>query len=257
MIGVVALISGIILFRSNSMHTRMSVTAVDYMARMYAEDVQRRFERYTVTVSSMAQIMMNYEAMEADVRRARYNPILYSVLEGNPGYVGIFTAWKPNAVDGLDAEYANTPGTDASGQFITWYHRQDGRITLQPFDEYRTILADATKEITITSPTWREVDGKQVLVVDVYAPILSSQGELAGIVGVNVNISPVQQIVNEIKPYETGIATLYANDGIVAGHAIAERTGKNMRETDRPLYTEKTEAVAEAIRTGQSMHFPA
>jgi methyl-accepting chemotaxis protein len=57
-----------------------------------------------------------------------------------------------------------------------------------------------------------------------------------GLVGININISPMQDIVNGIKPYETGIATVYANNGMVAAHNIPDRTGKSLFEADRSLY---------------------
>ena len=50
--------------------------------------------------------------------RELYNSILKSTIESNPKFVGIYTVWEPNALDGKDEEYKNKPGHDGTGRFV-------------------------------------------------------------------------------------------------------------------------------------------
>ena len=58
----------------------------------------------------------------SDHLRDLFTKILLANLENNPTYLGSYSAWEPNALDGNDALYANTEAHDASGRFITYWN---------------------------------------------------------------------------------------------------------------------------------------
>jgi methyl-accepting chemotaxis protein len=252
---VISVISIIILSRASEMQKRTAIEGTTNLADMYASDIQRRFENYMQTAVLLSKIMKDYETVDLSQRRIRYNGIIRSLLVENENYLGIFTIWKPNALDGRDAEFANTAGTDETGRYLSRYHRDSGVITLSPFEAYNEVLEAASGNMDIANPVWREARGSPVLVVDVTAPIVSSRGELVGLVGVNIDISAMQDIVLGIKPYGTGIATVYSNDGTVAAHNIPARTGLHMTETDAPLFKGYTAQALECIQQGKSLMF--
>ncbi|WP_041611031.1 methyl-accepting chemotaxis protein [Treponema primitia] len=255
MVAVISVISVVILSRASEMQTETAIESTTNMANMYAMDLRRRFETYMQTAILLSQIMKDYESVDLSQRRIRYNGIIRSVLVENPSYLGIFTIWKPNALDGRDAEFANTPGTDETGRYISRYHRDSGLITLSLFDAYNETLEGASGVMSIANPVWREARGSTVLVVDVTVPIVSSQGEMVALVGINIDISAMQDIVSGIKPYGTGIATVYSNDGTVAAHNIPARTGQHMVETDTPLFKDYTSLALECIQQGKPVNF--
>ncbi|WP_010262658.1 methyl-accepting chemotaxis protein [Treponema primitia] len=255
MVAVISVISIIILSRASEMQTKTAIESTTNMANMYATDLRRRFENYMQTAILLSQIMQDYESVDLSQRRIRYNGIIRSVLAENESYLGIFTIWKSNALDGRDAEFANTAGTDETGRYISRYHRDSGIIALSSFDAYNEVLEGASGTMSIANPVWRDARGSTVLVVDVTVPIVSSRGELVGLVGVNIDISAMQDIVLGIKPYGTGIATVYSNDGTVAAHNIPARTGLHMIETDAPLFKDYTYPALECIQQGKSLTF--
>ncbi|MDR0601579.1 MAG: hypothetical protein LBG42_04290 [Treponema sp.] len=213
MVTVIAIISFITLQRASRMQKNAVMSGLNYMSGMYATDIQRRFEGYLKTATNLSQIMKGYDDAPVDQRRIRYNGMMLSIIEENDDYLGAFTVWDVDALDGKDAEYANTPGTDATGRFISWYHRELDGVKLEPYNMYKEVWANAKRHSTIASPVWREALGRKVLVVDVSAPVISQEGKLVGIVGINIDIAGMQDIVDKIKPFDTGIATVYSNDG--------------------------------------------
>ncbi|MDR1144373.1 MAG: hypothetical protein LBK77_09200, partial [Spirochaetaceae bacterium] len=68
---------------------------------------------------SLAQSMEAYEQIEPEDRRFFYTVLLKQLAEENPELAAVWTCWEPNALDGLDARYANTRGSDATGRFIS------------------------------------------------------------------------------------------------------------------------------------------
>lgn len=71
--------------------------------------------------------------------------ILRANLDNNPTYLGSYSAWEPNALDGMDALYANTEAHDASGRFITYWNRDEtGKISRQALVEYESDAKHAT-----------------------------------------------------------------------------------------------------------------
>ncbi|MCL2264965.1 MAG: hypothetical protein FWC22_02875, partial [Treponema sp.] len=69
-------------------------------------------------------------------RRDLVNYMLHTLIEENPGFVGVWAVFEPNELDGLDARYANTPGTDHTGRFLSFYTNDRGNIQLQFANDY-------------------------------------------------------------------------------------------------------------------------
>ncbi len=63
--------------------------------------------------------------------RRLFDSILRETLAQNPQYLGVWTVWEPNALDGRDREFANAPGHDRTGRFIPLWNRAGG-IHVEP-----------------------------------------------------------------------------------------------------------------------------
>jgi hypothetical protein len=58
----------------------------------------------------------------------------------------------------------------------------------------------------------------------------SQDGEKAGILGITVTLDYTQKVIAEIQPYGNGRAALYAANGIIVAHPLAERIGTHYQE---------------------------
>ncbi len=61
---------------------------------------------------------------------------MHDLLERNEQLLGIYTLWEPNALDGKDREYANKEAHDATGRFIPYVVRSDGKIIVEASIDY-------------------------------------------------------------------------------------------------------------------------
>ncbi|MDR0561093.1 MAG: hypothetical protein LBG73_00195, partial [Spirochaetaceae bacterium] len=96
------------------------------IARQKSETVKNWISMYMDSSRTMAEIMARYETVPAQERRSFCNDILKGVMAAHPEITGAWSVWEPNALDGLDREYADTPGTDASGRYISYWSLDGG-----------------------------------------------------------------------------------------------------------------------------------
>jgi len=97
------------------------------------------------TLAFVFEVLQSSEAARA-AKTGTENPvrnvisdILYNVLQNNPKFLGSYTAWEPNALDGRDAAFSGktTDGYDGSGRFIPYWNRDEhGKIAKQALVDY-------------------------------------------------------------------------------------------------------------------------
>jgi methyl-accepting chemotaxis protein len=191
--------------------------------------------------------------------RTDLNHMLKSVLTENPDFLGVYTAWEPNAFDGRDDAFVNTPGTDASGRFIPYWSRAaDGTLALEALVDYDTPGAGDYYQIpkrsgqeAILDPYRYPVQGQEVLITSLVAPI-KLNGVFWGIVGVDLRLDALQaEIEGATRNLFDGRASvaIVANDGtVVASSGHPERIGKNLSAIH-----EKSDQITQAIAQGEPL----
>jgi methyl-accepting chemotaxis protein len=246
-------ISFLILSQASRLQLEAAMENAEHITKEGAQDISQHYASYLDTVRVLIQILNKYETIDAPLRRILFDENLYSVLEANPSYTGIFTVWKPNALDGMDEQYAGTAGTDRSGQYIPWYTRTAKGIELRPYPRYKELLANAVRHETLSDPDQASSEDEDTLLVTVTAPITSSTGDILGLVGIIINISALQTIVEGIRPYETGVAGVFSNNGVIAGHFVPAKRGAYMRDTEQALLGDHLATVITSIREGKDV----
>ncbi|WP_419785662.1 methyl-accepting chemotaxis protein [Pseudodesulfovibrio sp.] len=186
---------------------------------------------------------------EMDLRKT-YSDILLTVLKDNPEFLGAYSAWMPNALDGKDAMYAGDTesGHDQTGRFVPYWNRdENGNIARQALVGYE----DASKHPNgVTKGGWflfpreklREnildpfpyiVQGKQDWLTTMSAPIVVD-GKFLGIAGTDLRLAFVQKLSEHVaKTLYDGkaIVQVISNMGIVVADSVKPDTvGKPLRD---------------------------
>jgi methyl-accepting chemotaxis protein len=248
---VIAVISVALLRRAASMQIETALHGEENLGIAQATDIQRRYEAYLGVGRTIAQIMDNYREIDGATRRKYFHEILRGIFSSNPRIICLYTVWKPNVLD-EDSLHTGEPGTSPSGQFIPLYSRESGSIAMRSCRDYEKILAGLTTNEYITNPEPRTVAGSQTHTFDMVIPIIPEGTQtVVGAVGVIVDVSYLQPVVDAIKPYPGTVAAVYSNNGTILAHYARERVGKNIREADAALYEEHLESANAAIRSGQ------
>jgi methyl-accepting chemotaxis protein len=257
---IVALV-GFIYSRSSALQVAAAMEGAANLAASHAAAVEAELEVPMDAARTIAQIMERYRDLDAAERRKDYDIVLKGIVESNPGFLGTWTCWEPNALDGLDARYANAKGSDATGRYIPYWNRGSGSVSVEPLIDYDKAgagdyyqIALKSGEETIVDPYVYKVGGKDVMMTSVVVPIKEG-GKVIGVAGIDIELSKLQTLVDGIKPYGTGVAAIFSNGGIVAAHFDKARLGKQMRESERDMAGDKTEAFADAVKAGKDFSY--
>ncbi|MDR0731865.1 MAG: hypothetical protein LBF63_09365, partial [Treponema sp.] len=86
-------------------------------------------------VRALAAAMEDFEQIEPSQRRFFYDLLLKAQAENNPDIAAIWSCWEPTALDGLDAQYVNTVGSDATGRYTPYWVRTDKGVSLEALED--------------------------------------------------------------------------------------------------------------------------
>ena len=237
----VALISftvtiGYVTVKAKSQSETQALETVRQMAGRYSREVQISIEGAMDAARILAHMFEAVKINSDTPNRKLFNDILRRVLEQNPDFLGVWSCWEPNALDGMDMKYSGTQGHDATGRFIPYWYRAGGAIAIEPLVSY-TVPGDGdyylvpfeTGREAIMEPYLYEIDGKKMLITSVCVPI-SVNGQTIGVAGVDISLNFLDTMISEISPYETGYGFLVSNSGLFVSHPKSELRGKNIRK---------------------------
>ena len=234
-------------------------TALQYTAQLATSEgakVAIGLERALDSARTLAQGLGSLKSAGlAD--RASADALLKGVLVGNPGFLGVWTIWEPNAFDGKDGEYANLPGHGASGQYVPYWNRGNGSVGVEPLVDYDKPgpgdfyqLAKASGQETVLEPYAYTLAGKSVLMTSLVVPI-QIDGRFVGVAGTDLTLASLQHTVEKVRAYGTGYASLLSNNAIYVGDRDAENVGKALNQA------KGLDLVRQAIAEGRTLqnHF--
>ncbi|GHU64362.1 methyl-accepting chemotaxis protein [Spirochaetia bacterium] len=249
MVAVVATVAIILLNRSRKLQTEVAFENMHNMSNALSMHMQQQFELSMDAIDTLSNVFNGYKELDENARRPYFNMALLSTLQSNPDMIGIYSVWKPGLIDSGNPVYS------------TIYTRETGPVEYHDFStwnppEYnRCIAAIAAqdKRETLSDPIYPfKHQGKDIMFALMTSPIVDDKtGEVYGFVGVGVDLSPIQQLVDNEKPYGTGYAALYANNGVIVAHPVRDRVGKNFHDVGTEvLGTEGMGLVEDSLKTG-------
>jgi PAS domain S-box-containing protein len=183
------------------------------MASNYANQFDADMKANFAIARSISTTMSSYETRN----RTEALFILENLLIDNPHLLGTYVAFEPDAFDGKDVIYANTPAHDKTGRFVPYWNKMKGNMTIEPLLHYENSdyyqIPRSTKEDVLTEPYFYE----GVFMVSYVSPIIKN-GEFVGIGGVDVSLEYVDEVVSKVRTFDTGYAFMVSNEGTLLSH---------------------------------------
>jgi methyl-accepting chemotaxis protein len=215
------------------------------LSREKANEIAGQISVALNTARTLAHAFSSVRSARAPLPRERVDLILRSVLEQNPDFVGVYSAWEPNAFDGLDANFVNSPGSDQTGRYIPYWNRnKEGRIVVEPLVGYEDKTQDESgarkgdyylmpreaKQECIIEPYIYPVQGKEVLMTSLVVPVLYN-GVFHGILGVDLALDFLQAAVDreDIFSRSGKLYVISYNGRIAAAGGNPEFVGQHMK----------------------------
>ena len=189
--------------------------------------------------------------------RAVYDAVLRTTLDRHPDLLGTWSGWEPGALDGTDAAFVDTPGSDASGRYVPYFNRGSGEIALEALLDYDDPVAGAYYQtpkalgrLAAIEPYNYNVGGTETLIMSFGSPITVG-GAFVGTGGVDISLADLNTRLAEVRPFDTGTVMLTTASGIVVAGPDASMLGKPLDPAD-PLTALVNKVVAEGASDADS-----
>jgi methyl-accepting chemotaxis protein/methyl-accepting chemotaxis protein-1 (serine sensor receptor) len=170
--------------------------------------------------------------------RALADRVLTEMQAGSQGLLGVWAGFEPDAFDGHDARFANTPNHDATGRYLSYATTgADGRVNLEPIVGYDQpgegdyyLNARNSGRPVIMEPFAYEVYGVSTLMTSLTMPI-RVDGKVAGVAGADVGLEAITASLAGMRPLGDGFVALLSQDGSFISHPDAAFLGRPLAET--------------------------
>ncbi|TGL73841.1 methyl-accepting chemotaxis protein [Leptospira yasudae] len=173
---------------------------------------------------------------------------LREILKRNDNLYGASVAYEPNAYDGKDTQFVNTPGHDSTGRFVPYLHRGKTKeeIVLEPCKFYDSTgpegdwyqIPKKLNEPVVTDPYYYEVEGNvKILMISLTVPI-SADNRYYGLAGIDYQLEELQKLIGDTKPFrDQGYVALISPKGIYAVNGLDKSlVGKSIPEEHMETY---------------------
>ena len=224
-------------------------------AREAAAAMQSRIGANLAIPATMAATMRSTLAAGQPLARVQVAEMTKAALLSSDDLFGAAVTMEANALDGKDQEFAGQkPLYDDSGRYMPYFTRNgDGGVAVEPIIFPTTPGANdwydvpkASKRIFFTEPYSYPVNGKDVMMASLVAPILVD-GQFKGTASADFNVNKLGTILAEMKVVEGGSLALISNGGLYASHKEHARNGKKAEELPA--------AALDAVRQGKSYEY--
>ena len=201
-------------------------------AKEYAWSIKNTFELPFDNARAAAEM---YSAMKNSdnpviVSRNDAEALCKEVLLSHESFLGFTLMWEPDAFDGRDSDFVNSPKSDHSGRFISYLTKmEDGGVDILALTEYETAevgpwywVPKQTKKEMINGPVIYPVQGKDVFMISFMCPIINNN-EFYGVTGLDISINYLQDMVKKANLFEgRAQVTIIASDGMIAASSKSD-----------------------------------
>ena len=233
-------------------------------AREYANLSQDKLNTFMDATRFLRQTFENFRTIPEEDRRKVMSEMLVHLLRENPDFLSVWSILNPGSIDDLDEMYINQMGSTILGNFRYIYYRESNRIQLSEYIEqnpsevmsgfiYNTVKSRLQE--TVIEPEMYSYSGRkddEVLQTSMVAPVLD-RNQFIGVVGVDVPLATLQEMIDTYKPVEGSFAFLMSYAQQMVTYPEKGLIGKSFQDTG--LLPEDLNLISESIEKGGSFSF--
>ena len=233
----VALTSAVLGVRISHVATEQADRQASLAAREVAQTVAADIGRSFVAVKTFANTLQGMKASGHAPSREQIDAMARQVLELHPEFIGTYSIWEPNALDGRDADYVNkTPAYDATGRYIAYWNRGSGQIAVEALVDYEKAGANDWYDIprktlkdALMEPYMYAVAGKNVLMTTISAPVVVN-GKFVGAAGSDMPLQALVTRIGQMQPIPESRVALVSNGGLYVAVQDTDKLGKKAND---------------------------
>ena len=220
---------GYISYRLKEITYRNSVEIVKSSTREYGNKISEELSVMMESARTLKNAFENYKKLNVPNRDVFFDHLLSSNIEKHPEYLSVGVYWELKA---LNKDYKKK-----NGRYYDGFFREGGKIINQKAIEDTTNqqltgtyyqVRELNKE-TILNPYYDQAtkEMKGILMTSLLTPIRDETGQFEGMIGIDVSLSHMNQLIASVKPYEEAISYMISENKIIVAHTNTTLTGKN------------------------------
>jgi len=201
-----------------------------------ADSVARQIEIGNKEALQSARLLAESQSSALFGNREASSRFAHEVLQNNPGFLGVYFGYEPNA-DGQDLLYGGSEGHDDAGRFLPYWYRDGDELKVTPLADMETSLYydgirkqyQNTGELTglVTEPY--VYDG--MLLIEHVAPIVMD-GKFVGIAGVDRSLGFLEDYLKSAASDGSGGMTLLSRGNhVIASTVQSSLATRHISET--------------------------
>ncbi|MFD1747134.1 methyl-accepting chemotaxis protein [Rhizobium helianthi] len=228
--------ASVLLWMSYRAVEERSVSELIAAAHASAGKIESHFNKVTELGWNIRSVVSSLVSSGNPSREDTTN-VIRTLLADNRFATSIGLIWEPNAFDGRDSEFRNTPGHDDTGRYVPYLSRGADKIDLSAVVDYDIpgagdfyLIPKASGQDLLTEPYAYTVGNKSVTMTSFVTPI-SVNGSVVGAVGIDSSLETVTAEVSQLKPLGEGYVALLSAEGNVVSHPDKKALGKNLADS--------------------------
>ena len=241
---LVALLGVCAVFILKNVSDSFNTTSRNYlheMASYYSESTKAIVANEYSTCAALKTSIEQIDDIAPEERRNFINSVLKQALIDNENFVDTWCVYEPDALDGLDSEYADTEFHDSTGRFIPYWTKVGSVIECTPLTDYEggfwyTNPLHSPTGILI-DPNPYEIGGKTIWVCGVAFPIFDKDKKAIGVIGLDMALDTLSTLLKEVKVYDTGYLSLVSDSGLIAVDSDPANEGQNLTNFTDSTFT--------------------
>jgi len=242
---------GYISYKARKMAYNDAVKIMNNQVQESAKDIKARLDAQFSAVVAISNAFKVYKDFEKDEWQNLIHKMYAHIFKNNPDIYALWDSWELSAIDPeWDKPY---------GRISHSFWRDNGiikdNVELRSLEGDSELYAEtkANLEPNINEPYFDVLTGDKtvsLLMTSLSAPIVEN-GKYVAVVSFDITLVQLQEIIENIKPYEGSYAFLISNKGAIAGHPNKDFFNQPIIEVFPE--DEKSEHISENIREGK--HF--
>ncbi|TVQ87214.1 MAG: HAMP domain-containing protein [Bacteroidetes bacterium] len=244
---------GYISLKNRDKALRDTATLVDTYAANYAENISNSFNADMAVVRTLAQVFYVNNFMPVQEWKPLFVKMYRQVFENNPHFYALWDSWEYTHV----RPNWNLP----HGRFLNYHFWENGEIGYQELERsldgdpplYNMAKESGREMIWEPYPDQLVEGATTSTLMTTFTVPMFHNNRYVGLVGLDIALTSLQQMISDIRPFEGSYAFLVSHDGLYAAHPVTQYLeqpiAKNLEEDDEEFQ------ILERIKAGDAFSF--
>lgn len=197
--------------------------------REYRNKVQDDLNKIMVSTRTLSDALGDHKNYSEKNRNIFYNDLMVNWMRNNEQYLSVGLSWEKKA---LDERYDKK-----NGRVRSVYFRKDNTIqwNTESIEENNLLLSSPyyvireKNEEAIVDPYYdvSTPELADVLMTTVASPIRNENGRFDGLLGVDISLETMKDIIEDIHPFQGTVSYIVASNRLMVAHSDNSLIGKD------------------------------